>query len=625
MAEHAKSSSSGSRCRAKGVINYPPFEVLEEPALREVHRFQVRPFGSIQQTCERIPYNSGKKDFFSKTGREGFEAFHYEFKVPGDDAIYRVMWDYNVGLVRMTSFFKCRGYSKTTPAKMLNLNPGLKDITYSITGGSIKAQGYWMPFECAKAICATFCYKISGALIPLFGPDFPFECIPEKAPGHGRMTINPDIVARAKNEAAALFQLPPTLPSPRPSRSVSPLPSRRAARVPERDYHSDYDRRLLLSPYTDTDVDYHPPAPDPYGRGEYAPMPVALMPTSRPAMGTGPGPAGVAAPTPQHSPGWTAVNHSPHAPLPPHSHIPPPHHRRAASHLHEELLSLSVSTTANPWLSALPRSGPSRWPAAGSPLHPRSHHQGYRTSPPGQQRTTSPDWGPVTLPPLRMLKRPFEQVNRARPDSASALPNPNLDNTTNIPPPDDHDPAYDACSSRATSASPSPLKAPPPTPIRQGGTTTPIRQGGPNSNHPSAGANTSPLATTQQGLPPRRRESERNAAITLLHLHQREGSGQGLNQYRGQPTPLYASITGGRSSGQTEGGVEMEVKVERAQEVGGSGEGETVRRASPGVIHVALSPLGGEADGEGEEEEEEEEEGVRAGRGGGVKRRRVLG
>jgi hypothetical protein len=27
------------------------------------------------------------------------------------------------------------------PAKMLGMNPGLKDITYSITGGSIKAQG----------------------------------------------------------------------------------------------------------------------------------------------------------------------------------------------------------------------------------------------------------------------------------------------------------------------------------------------------------------------------------------------------------------------------------------------------------------------------------------------------
>lgn len=72
------------------------------------------------------------------------------------------MWDYNVGLVRMTPFFKCCKYSKvvlpfpylsvsphapktdqkqTMPAKMLNMNPGLRDITHSITGGSIMAQG----------------------------------------------------------------------------------------------------------------------------------------------------------------------------------------------------------------------------------------------------------------------------------------------------------------------------------------------------------------------------------------------------------------------------------------------------------------------------------------------------
>ena len=31
--------------------------------------------------------------------------------------------------------------TQTTPAKMLNANPGLKDITHSITGGSIMAQG----------------------------------------------------------------------------------------------------------------------------------------------------------------------------------------------------------------------------------------------------------------------------------------------------------------------------------------------------------------------------------------------------------------------------------------------------------------------------------------------------
>lgn len=91
--------------------------------------------------------------------------FQYSFKAPGDDSEYTVMWDYNVGLVRMTPFFKCCKYSKvcaycfpdcameprpaatraddaqTTPAKMLNMNPGLRDITHSITGGSIMAQG----------------------------------------------------------------------------------------------------------------------------------------------------------------------------------------------------------------------------------------------------------------------------------------------------------------------------------------------------------------------------------------------------------------------------------------------------------------------------------------------------
>jgi hypothetical protein len=136
MTENIKPASSQSKTR--GVVNFPPFEALDESSLREVRRFQVHPFGSIQETCERIPYNSGKKDFFSKTGREGFEGegstplvlklgrgprltwpvFHYDFKIPGDDTPYTVMWDYNVGLVRMTPFFKCRGYSKASSAPL---------------------------------------------------------------------------------------------------------------------------------------------------------------------------------------------------------------------------------------------------------------------------------------------------------------------------------------------------------------------------------------------------------------------------------------------------------------------------------------------------------------------------
>jgi hypothetical protein len=62
------------RFKARGPINYPPYEDLDEGSLCEIRKFQVHPFGSIRETSERIPYNSGKKDFFSKTGREGFEG-----------------------------------------------------------------------------------------------------------------------------------------------------------------------------------------------------------------------------------------------------------------------------------------------------------------------------------------------------------------------------------------------------------------------------------------------------------------------------------------------------------------------------------------------------------------------
>lgn len=136
-----KESGGFVKSKAKGLVNYPPFENLDEGSLREIKRYQVYPYGKIQDYCRHIPYNSGKKDFYEKTGRESFEVFQYIFKVPGDGTEYTVMWDYNVGLVRMTPFFKCCKYSKTMPAKMLNMNPGLRDITHSITGGSIMAQG----------------------------------------------------------------------------------------------------------------------------------------------------------------------------------------------------------------------------------------------------------------------------------------------------------------------------------------------------------------------------------------------------------------------------------------------------------------------------------------------------
>lgn len=83
--------------------------------------------------------------------------FQYTYKLPGEEKEYTVVWDYNIGLVRMTPFFKSCKYSKvsspfcihrakhsllqTIPAKALRENPGLKDISYSITGGALVCQG----------------------------------------------------------------------------------------------------------------------------------------------------------------------------------------------------------------------------------------------------------------------------------------------------------------------------------------------------------------------------------------------------------------------------------------------------------------------------------------------------
>ena len=142
--------------------------------------------------------------------------------MPGDTSNreYNVMWDYQNGLTRITPFFKACKYSKvhvdltasapvmsltsmlqTTPAKALTTNPGLKELSHSITGGALAAQGYWMPHACARAVCLTFCHPIRWALTPIFGPDFVRECLPPSAPGFARFRIDPQIVRFARMEA----------------------------------------------------------------------------------------------------------------------------------------------------------------------------------------------------------------------------------------------------------------------------------------------------------------------------------------------------------------------------------------------------------------------------------------
>ncbi|KAI9719724.1 MAG: hypothetical protein M1812_003212 [Candelaria pacifica] len=209
----SKDAAIFTKGKIRGENRFPPFEITDEGLLEQHRRFRIFPSEDIQAYPRHIPYNSDKKSFLEKTGRESFEAFQYTFKLPGEDKEYIVMWDYNIGLVRITPFFKCRNYSKTTPAKMLNANPGLRDICHSITGGALAAQGYWMPYASALAIAATFCHSIRHALTPLFGPSFPSLCIPPDDPRFGRMIIDRSIVRSCTEEALHFKSLEENEPS----------------------------------------------------------------------------------------------------------------------------------------------------------------------------------------------------------------------------------------------------------------------------------------------------------------------------------------------------------------------------------------------------------------------------
>lgn len=364
------------------------------------------------------------------------------------------MWDYNVGLVRMTPFFKCLEYGKVCLFRCSVLDEEgnlLITLDYSCENAQpepgaqghyaqhhwgiyyrpryamherlptidmlMHVAGYWMPYSCAKAVCATFCYQIAGALIPLFGPSFPSDCIREGMPGYKHMVIDPDIIAKARLEARRLLHLPTPrsgpLLSPRMSRSVSPRPCPRPPRLAAEPYSNriDYDRPMPLSPHSNADHEFYAGSPDIYSRN----TPTEFMPGG---YGTGIRPPPMNTPT-----RWTPVN----LPRPYPSYRSDPsteREQRRPQHQHHQypqpwtrnnIEDKSYGSRANPWLSAVPRI-PSPYP------------QRAVRSPTIQNTTARPYERPAhTLPPIRSLyqslganKRTFDQIER--PTSSHSTP-----------------------------------------------------------------------------------------------------------------------------------------------------------------------------------------------------------
>lgn len=167
----------------------------------------------------------------------------------------------------------------------MSSNPGLREISHSITGGSIGAQGmtcdgrlyldrslthisgYWMPFEAAKAVAATFCYEIRYVLIPIFGKDFPAMCIEPADPAFLRTSIDPSIIVDCRREADAVridsratstAASTPTPTTLKTGTSWTPKSIRPKTRDTESGYGTDSDRSPFGSPKTNGDHPWSP-------------------------------------------------------------------------------------------------------------------------------------------------------------------------------------------------------------------------------------------------------------------------------------------------------------------------------------------------------------------------------
>lgn len=70
----SKDAAIFAKGKPKGEVRYKPHEDQDEEIAAEHRRFRVFPMGEISQYSRHIPYNSEKKSFLEKTGRESFEG-----------------------------------------------------------------------------------------------------------------------------------------------------------------------------------------------------------------------------------------------------------------------------------------------------------------------------------------------------------------------------------------------------------------------------------------------------------------------------------------------------------------------------------------------------------------------
>jgi hypothetical protein len=101
-----------------------------------------------------------------------------------------ILWDYTTGYVHITGLWKATGHTKADIVKLIdNSPPEIEQLIRRVRGGFLKIQGTWLPFDIAKRLAQRTCWFIRYALVPVFGPAFPDECLTPETPGFGQLLL----------------------------------------------------------------------------------------------------------------------------------------------------------------------------------------------------------------------------------------------------------------------------------------------------------------------------------------------------------------------------------------------------------------------------------------------------
>lgn len=130
-----------------------------------------------------------EEDIISKRYATGVDDRNFltvlEYEVNGQ----AIIWDYYTGYVHLTGLWKAVGHSKADIVRLLDYSPELEPLIKRVRGGFLKIQGTWVPYDIARKLASRVCYYIRYALVPIFGPTFPSDCMQPDTPGFGMLQM----------------------------------------------------------------------------------------------------------------------------------------------------------------------------------------------------------------------------------------------------------------------------------------------------------------------------------------------------------------------------------------------------------------------------------------------------